>query len=45
MQTNFSLDLANLKPHQREAFLALLQSFFEPHYIKSSDEREAPEKE
>jgi hypothetical protein len=36
MQT-FTINLADLKPHQREAFLALIQSFFEPYYIKTSE--------
>lgn len=38
MQTTFSVDLSALKPHQREAFLALVQSFFEPYCVPSSDE-------
>jgi hypothetical protein len=39
MQT-FTIDLATLKPHQRAAFLALVQSFFE-HAIPTSEETEA----
>jgi hypothetical protein len=38
MQTTFSVDLSAIKPHQREAFLALVQSFFEPYYVPSYDE-------
>jgi hypothetical protein len=37
MQT-FTIDLASLKPHQRQAILALVKSFFEPHFVKTSDE-------
>jgi hypothetical protein len=38
MQT-FTIDLASLKPHQRKAFLALIQSFFKPYVIPTYDER------
>jgi hypothetical protein len=44
MQTTFSVDLSTLKPHQRKAFLALVQSFFERYTIPTSDESEAPKK-
>jgi hypothetical protein len=37
----FTIDLSTLKPHQRVAFLALVQSFFEPYVIPTSDETEA----
>jgi hypothetical protein len=40
METTFTVDLSSLKPHQREAFLALVNSFFEPYYIPTSDEQE-----
>jgi hypothetical protein len=40
MQT-FTIDLATLKPHQRAAFLALVQSFFETYVIPTSQETEA----
>lgn len=43
MQTTFSVDLSTLKPHQREVFLALVQSFFEPYVIPTSDEFEVQE--
>jgi hypothetical protein len=39
MQT-FTIDLATLKPHQRAAFLVLIQSFFEPYFIPTSEERQ-----
>jgi hypothetical protein len=41
MQT-FTIDLASLKPHQREAFLKLVQSFFEPYCIRTSEECKQP---
>jgi hypothetical protein len=43
MQTTFNLDLSTLKPHQREAFLALVQTFLEPYFIPSSDETNVDE--
>jgi hypothetical protein len=45
MQTTFTLDLSTLKPHQREAFLALVHSFFEPYCIPTHDETRGDETE
>lgn len=45
MQLTLGLDLSTLKPHQRQAFVALVQSFDEPYVIPVSDEsaeHEAP---
>lgn len=39
MQTTFTIDLATLIPHQREALVALIESFEKLHYIPSADER------
>jgi hypothetical protein len=39
MQT-FTLDLATLKPHQRKAFLALVESLFEPYFIPVMSDEE-----
>jgi hypothetical protein len=43
MQTTFTVDLSSLKPHQREAFLALIRSFNEPCFIRTWDERHSDE--
>jgi hypothetical protein len=40
METTFTVDLSKLKPHQREALLALVQTFFEPYCIPTANELE-----
>lgn len=40
MQTTFALNLSELKPNQRKAFLALVESLFEPYTIPVHDPAE-----
>ena len=38
MITSLTLDLSSLKPAQRQALLALVESFITPQYVPTSDE-------